>query len=476
MKKILTTVIVLCLILAGCLTVFAACDGGGDYEHTIVFYSSQGQDLAAVTDTAITNFQTKYPGWKVEHIQPGGYDAVLSKVRSDLTAGLQPDLAYCYADHVAQYIDSETVVDMNAYLTNSESYTYTYKDDQGAEQTKTIDRIGFTQADVDSFIPGYLEEGRASNFTGYQGDANALITLPFVKSTELLFYNPDALKELGYTAPPATWDELWEICGKAKQTWKTCTPLGYDSEANWFITMAEQMGFGYTSADPAQHFLFNNDAAKAWLTQLREYYTKQYITTQEIYGSYTSALFAKGPANAGLVFCIGSSGGASNQAGTGFTTEVAPIPGVDAEHNQCISQGPSLVMLSGGNGVTNTEEKQIMTFQFIKELLDVKFQAKFAKASGYNPMRSDVYEDADYAMFLDGKDPETGDKLTGKQLVVSKAAKAATQLTDRFFTSPAFIGSSVARNQMTSVVQYVLLGQKDAARALSDAYKACGGK
>ena len=133
-------------------------------------------------------------------------------------------------------------------------------------------------------------------------------------------------------------------------------------------------------------------------------------------------------------------------------------------------------MLSGGNGVTNTEEKQIMTFQFIKELLDVKFQAKFAKASGYNPMRSDVYEDEDYAMFLEGKDPETGDKLTSKQLVVSKAAKAATQLTDRFFTSPAFIGSSVARNQMTSVVQYVLLGQKDAARALSDAYKACGGK
>ena len=335
----------------------------------------------------------------------------------------------------------------------------------------------------DGALLGY----EVSGHTGYAEAGltkDALITLPFVKSTELLYYNPTALKALGYDNPPETWDELWKMCEEARQHkgWETCTPLGYDSEANWFITMAAQRGFEYTSADPANHYLFNNDGAAAWLAEIAEYHEKGYFTTQQEYNSYTSGLFIKGPENGGLIFCIGSSGGASNQAGTGFTTEVAPIPGSyrgddkETVYANCISQGPSLVMLSGGNSVADPTEKEIMTFQFVKELLDIKFQAKFAKESGYNPMRTEVYDDEDYAIFLEGKDPETGDKLPAKSLVVSKAAKAATQLTNRFFTSPAFVGSSTARAQMTSVVQYAMLGTKPPEKALKDAYLACGGK
>ncbi len=475
MKKFLTVALVSCFALTGCL-MFGACEQKSDYDHTIVFYSSQGQDLALVTDTAIENFKEKYPGWEVEHSQPGGYDEVLRKVRSDLTAGIQPDVAYCYADHVAQYIASGTVVDMSKYLKSAESHTYTVGD-----VTKTIDRIGFTDADVESFIDGYFEEGYAKNFTGYEAagmTAEALITLPFVKSTEALYYNPTALKQIDYDAPPTTWTELWEMCKKAKAEWPICTPLGYDSEANWFITMSEQLEFGYTSVDPNNHFLFNNDRAKEWLTEIAGYYGKGYITTQQIYGSYTSSLFTKGPAEGGLVFCIGSTGGAKNQSGGDlFTTEVAPIPGVDEDHMQCISQGPSLVMFTGGHGVSNASEKEIMTFQFIKELLSVSFQAKFSRASGYAPMRTDVYDNEDFKLFVEGKD-EDGKNLTGTDLIISKCVKAGSgeDFNKRLFTSPAFVGSSTAREQMTSVVQYVLLGQKDADRALRDAYKACGGK
>ena len=487
MKKLLTVALVGCIAASSCVA-FAACGGGTDYDHTIVFYSSQGQNLAAVTDQAIAKFEAKYPGWKVEHTQPGGYDEVLSKVRSDLTAGLQPDLAYCYSDHVAQYLATGKVVDMNKYLTNQESYTYNANGEE-----KTIEHIGFSQTEVDNFIEGYFNEGKAVNFTGYEAagfTADSLITLPFVKSTELLYYNADALIKLGEVdedgkaAPPTTWKELWRICEKAKGKWPKGTPLGYDSEANWFITMAEQLGFGYTSADPNQHFLFKNEGAEKWLGEIEGYYKSEWITTQQIYGGYTSALFIKGPEE-GLVFCIGSSGGASNQYSASFKTEVAPIPGVmrDADndgteelHNECISQGPSLVMLSGGNGAQNPSEKEIMTFQFVKELLDIEFQASFAMASGYNPMRNDVFENETYRTFLQGKDPETGESLKLAKSVVAAAANAASELSDRFFVSPAFVGSSTAREQMTSVVQRVLLDQDDPDDALDRAYRNCGGK
>ena len=46
-----------------------------------------------------------------------------------------------------------------------------------------------------------------------------------------------------------TWDELWAQCEKIVEKYPTATPLGYDSEANWFITMAEQYGADYTVAD-----------------------------------------------------------------------------------------------------------------------------------------------------------------------------------------------------------------------------------
>ncbi len=494
-RKLITSLLVVVFVLAGCLTVFAACDGNGDVDHTIYFYSSQGDSLATITDAAVKQFEETYPGWTIEHTQPGGYDQVLEKVRSDLTAGTQPDLAYCYADHVAQYLSSGTVVDMNKYLLSEDSFTYTYNGDDG-EQTKTIDRIGFTQEDVDSFNKGYFEEGKLSSYAVPDDvtlPSDALVTLPFVKSTEVMFYNPDALKELGIGVP-TTWGELWDACALAKAKWQSCTPLGYDSEANWFITMAQQRGFEYTSAT-GNHYLFNNDGAKEWLDDIADKYNKGYITTQQIYGGYTSGLFTKGPKENGSIFCIGSTGGASNQAGSNFTTEVAPIPGTPVDKDgkpvasktaegfdhinySCISQGPSIVMLTGGNGASNPTEKEIMTFQFIKILLSKQFQIQFGQGSGYNPMRNDVYDDEGYQTYLNGKDEDGVTTLEAKKLIISKTSVVGKTLSEenRFFVSPAFVGSSVARAQMTSVVQYVLLGQKQPDRALADAYKACGGK
>ncbi len=477
MKKILTVAMACCFAMTGCIAL-AACDNKtkSDPAHTIVFYSSQGDNLTGTTDIAIETFEAKYPGWTVTHNTQGGYEDVLSKVRSDLTAGTQPDLAYCYADHVAQYLASGTVVDMSEYLLNDQPFTYTYTAD-GAEQTKTVDRIGFTQEDIDTFVTGYFEEGYAENFADYASygyEAKSLLTLPFVKSTEVLYYNPDALKELNETVP-TTWDKLWAICDKARAKWPTCTPLGYDSEANWFITMGQQLGYEYTSADESNHYLFNNDGAAAWLNSIKAQYDKGNFTTQQIYGSYTSSLFTKGPEDAGCIFCIGSTGGAKNQAGTNFTTEVSAIPGSGEGKNQCISQGPSLVMFS--TDAANDSEKQIMTFQFVKELLATEFQAKFSRVSGYAPMRTDVYANADFQLFRDGKASD-GSPLTGTDLIISKCVKAGVggEFNARLFVSPAFVGSSTARQQMTSVVQYVLLGQKEAAAALQDAYKACGGK
>lgn len=476
MKKILTkiTVLVLAICLSGAVSLFAGCVGGGqiDYEHTIIFYTSQGDNLVSVTQNAINAFEAKYPGWKVEHTQPGGYDEVKDKIVSDLQVQTQPDLAYCYPDHVAQYLQTGKVVDLNKYLDSTDTAKWTVTNEDGTTQVVDTGKvIGYTEAELSDFVSRYYEEGIATNFTGYDTygyTADAMLTLPFVKSTELMYYNADALKACGLQ-PATTWDELWAQCDTIKKRFPTATPLGYDSEANWFITMCEQNGWGYTSIDPNNHYLFNGPEQAAWLTKLSEYYEKGYFTTQEDYGAYTSALFTKGVEDGGLVYCIGSSGGASHQdPGDVFTWGVAPIPGsvlADGTVNKSvISQGPSLVMLTGGNNVSNPTEKEIMTFMFIKELLDPKFQASFSTASGYNAARLSADEVEAFQEFI-----ESG-------TIVATAVKTGLTMREDFFVSPAFNGSSTARLQVGNVIVYAMRGEKTPEQALADAYKNCGGK
>ncbi|MDE7372679.1 MAG: extracellular solute-binding protein, partial [Clostridia bacterium] len=354
---------------------------------------------------AIERFEAKYPGWTVEHIQPGGYDDVKTKITNDLQGQLQPDLAYCYADHVAAYLPSEQVIDMLPYINSTDKVEGVNPDaevEEGAEAEKVEYTIGYSAEELADFVPGFYAEGKAPNYSGYAKygfTAESMLTLPFVKSTELLYYNASALDKLGLSVPK-TWDELWAQAPKIKQHYKKATVLGYDSEANWFITMCQQNGWGYTSADDSQHFLFNQNNAelKSWLGTLNKYWEDGWLTTQEDYGAYTSALFTKGVENdaGGAVYCIGSSGGASHQASDKFTAKIAPIPGTKKADgtidSSVISQGPSLVMFKAGHDVANADEKAIMTFMFIKELLDPYFQASFSIAAGYNPCRESVYD------------------------------------------------------------------------------------
>ena len=122
-------------------------------------------------------------------------------------------------------------------------------------------------------------------------------------------------------------------------------------------------------------------------------------------------------------------------------------------------------MFNAGHGVTNAEEKAKLTFLFVKELLDPKFQSSFSQASGYNPCRESVYTRPEYKTFLASDDN-----------IVAEACKVAMDSRNNFFVSPAFIGSSTARTQVGNVVLYCMKGQKTADTALKQAYKNCGGK
>lgn len=473
MKNIAKILRTLCLVMV--LSVaglsLTACEEEEEIDaaHTIYFYNTMGTALQDALKASIAEFEAKFPGWTVKAPQIGGYDEVRSSIITDLQGGTQPDLAYCYADHVAQYLVTGKVVNMNKFINSTEKLTANVLSGEEWVSKQYDEVIGYNATEIADFVKGYYEEGYAENYANYAKygyAAKDMLTLPFQKSTEVLYYNADALKALGKEVP-TTWDELWDVCAAAKAKWPTVTPLGYDSESNWFITMCEQNGWDYTSAEEGKHYGFNNANTQAWLTQLADYYNKGYFTTQEIYGSYSSNLFVKGVEDSGTIFSIGSSGGASYQATDAFEWGVAPIPGSKQADgsvvNKAISQGPSLVMFE--TSAENATEKQLMTWEYVKILLDPQYQMKFAGVSGYMPARMSTYEIPSYKEQL-----EDTSNIVAVTVLVAKAM--AEQ--DIYFTSPAFVGSSTARDQVGVALRYVVTGSKSAASALQEAARKCG--
>lgn len=493
MKKVFAIVLLVVLIVST-VSVVAACNMADD-ELTVVFYHTMGENLRNVVDKYIAKFNEIYPNIEIVHTQEGGYDDVRDKVSKELMVGGGPTMAYCYPDHVALYNIGRQVVDLYDYMNSDEVIP------AGSEFGNTEDMpVGMTKAEVDNFIDGYLAEG--TQFV----NSDEMLTLPFSKSTEVLYYNKTFFDQHKneFSVPTHWWcDEncpadckssVEFVCAAIKKINSNSIPLGYDSEANWFITMCEQLGTKYTTLTPetnpldpskVTYYTFYNDDNAAFLARFNDWYQKGWITTQELYGAYTSGLFTTVGENAKCSYMsIGSSAGATYQrpAMKGgkypFDVGITTIPQANSESRKVISQGPSICMLK-----TGSETKLKATWLFVKYLTtSVEFQTEFSMASGYMPVLESVNDEelaktntavAKYIDFLAGAD--------GGDNIAAYSAKVAIEQADAYYTSPAFVGSSTARDQMNTLLTKALgVKAKDGASvldqikdALKNAFQSC---
>ena len=451
-KKILSIVLLACMLvslfaMAGCnKTPTAKVDFNKGFEIpeegfdttkdvNITFYHTMGTNLSDVLDEYIADFNKIYPNIHITWEKVGGYDDVRDKIKTQLTVGKQPNIAYCYPDHVALYNIAKAVVTLDNLIASDMEITL-------ADGTTT--KLGLTQEQIDDFIPGYYSEGKSF------GD-DLMYTLPMSKSTEVLYYNKTFFDANNLTVP-TTWDEMEALCEKILTIDPECIPLGYDSESNWFITMCEQLGTDYTSAT-GDHFLFNNDGNKDFVKRFREWFQKGYVTTQSIYGSYTSGLFTASTGTKSYM-SIGSSAGATHQRpnkgadGYPFEVGIATIPQANPDKPKVISQGPSLCIFKDAD-----PQEVLASWLFVKYLTtNVEFQAAFSMASGYVPVLESVAENEAYKEFLASAD--------GGDFVAALSAKVCLEQKDAYYVSPAFNGSSAARDAVGNLIKSVLV-EKD---------------
>ncbi len=412
---------------------------------TISFYHCMGSALRDILTTGIADFNKIYPNIKVEQKSFGDYDGVLDQITTELSTGLAPSLAYCYPDHVAMYNKAEATLPLDGWIANT---------DKVADTGET-----FGLTNPGDYVPFYYEEGQIYD------DAKTMYTLPMLKSTELLYYNVEYFTENELDVP-TTWAEMEATCKKILQIESAkeggleanpCIPLGYDSGANWFITMTEQYKSGYTTSEKGNYFVFNNEKNREFVEYFRNWYKAGYVTTEEIFKSYTSDLFTQvDPTKVKCYMCIGSSAGATYQCpdplqdkSYPFTVGIAPIPQADKENVKMISQGPSICLFNKQN-----DQEIAAAWLFAKFLTtNHEFQARCSMNNGYTPVIQSIKTNETYAKFLAKADGNKNLQATSVLKTMELSTMKNTDGSSYLFVSPAFAGSSAARKDMAVLMK-----------------------
>ena len=219
--------------------------------------------------------------------------------------------------------------------------------------------------------------------------------------------------------------------------------FAYDSDDNFFITLAQQYGYDYTelvetaSGIKKGEIKFANTNIAKLLLKFNEYYKKGYLITGGTYGgekhAYTSDLFN----NKACLFTVSSTAGAKNTYNSLFTTVPLRIPHVEREVNgqmkvfrDVISQGPSIAILDHGD-----KERAKGAWLFYKYFLyDRSTMWSVGTQSGYLPILASSLESEEYqdACSTEGKEAGT------VEYNLAVTYQYQTQIANDLFSSPVF--------------------------------------
>ncbi|WOO87650.1 ABC transporter substrate-binding protein [Mollicutes bacterium LVI A0039] len=409
MKKILGMLAVLVILLAGCNGTTSSSDVVTELTEPveIEFWHAMNGINEETLNTIIENYNSSQDIVTVKAINQGAYKDLDTKIQSAGQAGQLPTLAQGYPNSIYEYIQNDWVTDLAPYA-----------------------EVNAFDLDIDNFIQTYVDE-----VTGENGELHAI---PFNKSTELLFYNEDMLKEAGVEVP-TTVDELFTASEKLYE--KTGKPgLGFDSLNNLYATLAYNSGI--TSWETDGEFNLNDEKIIGNVTRFQEAIKSGSMRTagEDVYMS--------GPfANQDVAMFIGSS------AGTGYVKS-----GVDGKFNWSVAEYPTESVIQQGTSIavfnTATAEEQAAAVDFLQFLTNDESMNIWTQATGYLPATTSALESAEYQKFMEGD---------------ASATAAANQVDNMQLLVPVFGGSQeIYSVNVTDTMKSILEGGEDVKAALDD--------
>ncbi len=367
-------------------------------------------------------------GITVKPIYQGAYNDLKSKVTAAIRSKNAPAISQAYPDWVAEYLQSEAVVELDSYIFDEE--------------------VGIK--DFEDIAEAYRKEN-----SQYEG--GKFYSLPFNKSTEVLYYNKTFFEENNLTVP-TTWEEMEQVSKQITEL--TGKPaFGFDSAENAFITLVKQFGGEYTTSN-GEVLFGESDAAVEMLEMIKRNTDAGYwrLPGEDKYMS--------GPFVSGLVqMYVGSTSGASHvingiaESENPFEWSAAPIPQQSEDSKAVIQQGTNVVIMKQGS---TTDEQVYAAYEFAKFLGTYDANLYWTMNTGYLPIRQTVVDSEEYQNYI----VESGDMT--KQ---AGPAQSDYYFYDFVFTNDDFTSYNV-RTQAGVAVENVVLNNMEPTKAVEEALKA----
>ena len=374
-------------------------------DTTVTFWhamnGAQEEALTKLTD----EFMEANPNVKVELQNQSQYSDLQAKINSTLPSPKDlPTITQAYPGWLWNAAQDEMLVDLGEYIDN--------------------DTIGW----------GDQEEIRSSLLEGAQIDG-VQYGIPFNKSTEMLFYNADLLKEYGVEVP-TTLDELKEASKTIyEKSNGSVVGAGFDSLNNYYAIGMKNKGVDFN-----KDLQLDSDESKKVINYYAEGVKDGYF---RIAGSdqYLSGPFA----NEQVAMFIGSI------AGEGYVkkdTEGKFEYGVSASPEKInLQQGTDLYMFTSAS-----PEERTAAFEYMKFLTSPESQLEWAVSTGYMPVVQSVLDSDEYK-----NNPDT------------KVASELSEATKELFSIPVIENADSAYNEVRSIMENILSNtDKDTDKLIKD--------
>jgi multiple sugar transport system substrate-binding protein/sn-glycerol 3-phosphate transport system substrate-binding protein len=324
---------------------------------TVTYWHQHSREREEGLNAMIDRFnQTNEWGITVVGEYQGGYSDIYNKMITGLAGGEVPNLVVAYQNQASGYQVADGLVDMTPYVESPE---------YGIE-------------DPSDFFEGFYLQDINAQFD------NERLGFPPNRSAEVMYYNKTWLEELGYDAPPATWDEFAEMVAAATDPAAGTYGYALRTDASNVYAMVISRG-GEIAAPGGAGYQFDTPEMRDSMEFMKGLYDAGYVKMiAESYGDQTDF------GNRLVLFTMGSTSGLpfyqmavdAGENGT-FEWSVAPPP-----HTT-----PRAAVNVYGASVSipkTTPEQQLAAWLFVRWMSEPEQQAEWVRISNYFPVRRSV--------------------------------------------------------------------------------------
>lgn len=289
----------------------------------------------------------------VEPVYSGNYDESMTKVQTAVKNGKAPDMAVLLSVDLFQIKDSIIALD------------------------DMINNDSEAQEMMEDFFPGFMLNSQAEGKTW---------SIPFQRSTVLLYYNKDMFEEAGLDPEkaPTNWGEVIEYGKQLTKDGKWGIELPATISGYWiYQALALQNGDGNLMSDDGKDVYFNTEEAKGALQYWIDLSKKHKIMPDGVLDWNTVPTdFIEGK-TAMMLSTTGNLTNVKNNAN--FEFGVAFLPGKER-----------LATPTGGGNFyifkDIPEERQLAAMEFIKWIAQPERAAEWSIDTGYIATRQSSYE------------------------------------------------------------------------------------